>query len=106
MATCRNYSRTNTKRKMNIEFHVQTSDTTRQYWSFWVNGATLLLNSFQVQEKPEGKRAWRFSAGYARIRVNGMQSQMKISDVPFTDKVAELAKSYFTKMITVEIEKA
>lgn len=91
---------------MNIEFHVQTSETTRQYWSFWANGATLLLDSFQVQEKPEGKRVWRFSEGYARLRVNGMASRMKISEVPFSPEIAEHAKAELIKRITVEIEKA
>ena len=100
----RNYSRTNTKRKMSIEFHVQTSETTRQYWSFYANGAKLILNTFQEQEKPKGKRVWRMVQGYARLRVNGMMSRMKISEFPFSTEIAERAKAEFIKSITVEFE--
>jgi len=91
---------------MNIEFHVPTSPTTRQYWSFWVNGPRLILDTFQVQEKPEGKRTWRMSSGYNRLRYNGMLSRMNISEVPFSEPIAQMAKAEFIKNITVEIEKA
>ncbi len=102
----RYYSRTNTKRKMSIEFHVQTSETTRQYWRFYANGARLILDTYQEQEKPKGKRVWRMVQGYARIRYNWMMSRMKISEVPFSPEIAERAKTKFIKTITVEIEKA
>ena len=91
---------------MSIEFHVQTSETTRQYWRFYANGAKLILNTFQEQEKPKGKRVWRMVQGYARLRVNGMMSRMKISEVPFSPEIAERAKAEFIKTITVETEKA
>lgn len=90
---------------MNIEFRIQTSDTERQYWSFWLNGSTLILDSFQFQEKPKGARVWRMKSGYSRIKYNGMPLKMAVSDVPFSEQIAETAKSEFIRKLTVEKER-
>lgn len=104
MEVLRRHARTNTT-AMNIEFHVPTSPTTRQYWSFWVNGSKLVLDLFQEQEKPAGKRVWRMVRKYDRIFYRRVGDSMLISEVPFSDQIAEIAKAEFVKMITVETSK-
>ena len=86
---------------MRIEVKRQVDSLNQHQWVFWVDKATIYLDSFRTLTRETTRHKLKVT-GPRYDRIDQRYSTLQVSEVPLPDDVAADAKAQFCAKVTVE----